>query len=234
MCSAHIPIIDSYIRVIAKEYSTLSDSFRAVQFLAQIPIVINSAGYNPAFRTVSDHRKKSQVRATDGTGETMPDNSRSAFLLVRNQEVLERSNDALKSYLSNLNDVSPGDESEALQGIWVDEQGVVNLPRALDLPDSTGQRHTVPIMETMGVNGVWTLCWLETSASNISRADLVQALVDSFGYEASAELTARFIPVINTDAPDSSTNQELHTLESRFPGITMPAVCQDGSSKTIQ
>lgn len=159
----------------------------------------------------------------------MSTESRSAFLLVRSDGDLGRTNEELAAYLSILRRRSPADEVETVQGIWIDEEGVANLPCALVLPDAAGARRTVRILEATGINGIWMLCWLETAASAVSRVDLVAALLECFGHENAAALAARFIPVFSGNAPDSSVSTELQVLQARYPGLVLPPIYQDAS-----
>lgn len=161
----------------------------------------------------------------------MPPESRSAFLLVRSEGDLGRVNEELAAYLSIRR--SPVSDLEALQGIWVDEDGVANLPCAPVLPDASDAQRTVRILEATGINGIWMLCWLEATASTISRADLVAALLECFGHEDAATLAARFIPVVAGDTPDSSVNAELKVLEARYPGLVLPPIQHDASGSLV-
>lgn len=163
----------------------------------------------------------------------MPTESRSAFLLVRSDGDLERASEDLAAYLSILRRHSPVSDVETVQGIWIDEEGVANLPCALGLPDAAGARRTVRILETTGINGIWMLCWLEAAASTVSRVDLVVALLACFGHEDAATLAARFIPVFAGGAPNSSVSAELQMLEARYPGLVLPAIYQDASGSLV-
>lgn len=161
----------------------------------------------------------------------MPTEPRSAFLLVRSHADLERANEELAAYLSIFRRCSPVSDFEFLQGIWIDAEGVANVPRELVLPDAAGAQRTVRILEATGINGIWMLCWLETAARTVSRVDLVAALLKCFGHEDPATLAARFIPVIAGDAPDYSMSAELRMLEAQYFGLLLPPICQgaDGS-----
>lgn len=159
----------------------------------------------------------------------MPREPRSVFLLVRNFADLECASEDLAAYLSMLRRRSPGNAAEVIQGIWIDDEGVANLPSALVLADAGGARRTVRILETTGINGLWMLCWLEAPARTVSRVDLVAALLESFGYQETetATLSARFIPVFRGDTCERSVNDESHALDARYPGLALPVIYQD-------
>lgn len=156
---------------------------------------------------------------------------RVVFLLVRRSADLQRASEELAAYLSILRHRSPSNAPEVIQGIWIDEEGVANLPSALVLPDAGGTRRTVPILETTGINGIWMLCWLEAAARTVSRVDLVAALLDSFGHEETetATLAARFIPVFTGDTSEPSAQEELRALDLRYSGLALSPVCLGGN-----
>ena len=157
----------------------------------------------------------------------MPAKRRSAFLLVRSNADLARASEDLAAYLSILRRPPPLTDCDTLQGIWIDEEGVANLPCALVLPDADPAQRTVRILEATGINGIWMLCWLDAAASTVSRVNLVAALLACFGHEENAKLAARFIPIVTHDASDSNARAELQVLEARYPGLVLPPIYQD-------
>jgi hypothetical protein len=164
----------------------------------------------------------------------MPTEPRSAFLLVRSHADLEGDRAGLTAYLPHLRRRQHASDCDVLQGIWIDEDGVANLPGALVLPDADGGRRTVRVIEATGINGVWMLCWLETAAGSVSRVDLLAALLECFGHDdATATLSARFIPVFAGDAPDSSVSAELQLLAARYPELVLAPISQDGSGSLV-
>lgn len=158
----------------------------------------------------------------------MPSEPRGAFLLVRRLADLQRISEELADYLSMLHHWSPGSTPATLRGIWIDEDGVANLPSELVL-HAAGGRRTLRILETTGINGIWMLCRLEAAAPSVSRVDLAAALLECFGYleTETATLAARFLPVFAGDAGDCGANSELHALEVRYPGLAPVAVHLD-------
>jgi hypothetical protein len=152
-------------------------------------------------------------------------------LLVRSLADLERISEELTVYLSILHRRSHSGAPEVIQGIWIDEEGVANLPSALALPDAGGGYRTVRILETTGINGIWMLCWLETAARTVSRIDLVAALLDCFGHEGTetATLAVHFIPVFQGGTPEPNAREELRALELHYPGLALSPVYLDGN-----
>jgi len=163
----------------------------------------------------------------------MPTEHRSTFLLIRSYADLQRCNNDLSAYLSILRSRSPDDDFERLQGIWIDEEGVANLPDALVLPDANGVQRTVRIIEAIGINGTWMLCWLELAASSVSCVDLVEALLTCFGHEQTATLAAGFIPIIANNAADSNASAKLQMLETRYPGLILAPIYQDATGNLV-
>ncbi|MEA3300095.1 MAG: hypothetical protein U9R22_07705 [Pseudomonadota bacterium] len=161
----------------------------------------------------------------------MSGEARTIFLLVRSFADLERASEELAAYLTILCRRSPGSALDVIQGIWIDDDGIANLPSELVLPDVGGARRTVRILETTGINGIWMLCWLEAAARTVSRIDLVAALLECFGHEETetATLAARFIPVFPGDASERSAKDELHALGARYPGLVLSPLYLEGN-----
>lgn len=157
----------------------------------------------------------------------MSSDPRCAFLLVPRLANLERAGKEVAAYLSTLRRRSSAAALEVIQGIRIDEAGAVNLPLALVLPDAAGASRSVRIAQATGIEGIWMLYRLETSAHTVSRVDLAAALRncpgnDPRGVAASA---SHFVPVFNGDAAEAREQAELQLLEARYPGLVRPAVC---------
>ncbi|MBW3551268.1 MAG: hypothetical protein KY442_10785 [Proteobacteria bacterium] len=150
----------------------------------------------------------------------MPREPRGLFLLLRGLADLERASRELTACRSAPHPASPECAREVIQGIWVDEKAVANLPFALTLPEEGGGFRHVRVPETTGVNGIWMLCWLDAPARTVSRADLVAALLGGFGGEAveAAPLAARFVPVFPGDMPQGRAEDDVRMLQRRYPG----------------
>ena len=158
---------------------------------------------------------------------------RSVFLMVRSQDDLERAKDELTSCLSILQQKAPDSGVDSLQGIWIDAQGVANLPRELNVPEPDDAPQTVRIAEAMGINGIWMICWLEVAPDTMSRADLVAGLLESQGQEGPTDLSAQYIPVVAGEGPDPDLTQELRSLEERYPGLLLPPRFQDANGRLV-
>jgi hypothetical protein len=164
----------------------------------------------------------------------MRTSSRSAFLLLRHPADLAPDRSELPAYLSHVRRRSATRDGDTLQGIWVDEDGVANLPEALVLPDGAGGQRIVRVIEAAGINGVWMVCWLDAPAASVSRVDLMEALLECFGHDdSSASCRARFVPVFYADTPDHHIKAELQRLRTRYPGIVLAPILQDRSGRLV-
>jgi hypothetical protein len=159
--------------------------------------------------------------------------ARSSFLLVRSHADLVPAIEKVTAYFSFLRQRSSFSDYEAILGVWIDEEGVANLPCELILPGAAGTRRTVRILETTGVNGIWMLCGLDTAVNTLSRIDLVAALLEYFGHDDLDTLHARFIPTISGYAPDASGYPELAMLEAHYPQLILSPICDEGSGKLV-
>lgn len=146
----------------------------------------------------------------------VPKQQRCVFALVRSLADLERVRVEWTGLLSILCRRDPSaDVADGLLGIWVDAQGVANMPNALKLPGLPDAR----IVEAMGVNGIWMLCFLETQVATPSRADLLGALLEASGYESQTTAPGCFIPVFRVDARPDDVEHETRRLERRYPDL---------------
>lgn len=160
----------------------------------------------------------------------MPTHARSAFLLLRHDTDLDTYRAGLTAYLSYVRRRSTTRHGETLQGIWIDEDAVANLPEALVLPDGTSGQRNVRVIEAAGINGIWMVCWLDAMAASVTRVDLVEALLECFGHdEPSATCRARFIPVFDGETPEDRIKTDLLRLRTRYPDIVVAPFFQDRS-----
>ncbi len=164
----------------------------------------------------------------------MPIHSRSAFLLLRHPADLDPNRAGLTAYLSHVRRRSTTRDGDTLQGIWIDEDGVANLPEALVLPDGSGGQRIVRVIEAAGINGVWMVCWLDAPAASVSRVDLMEALLECFGHDdSSAACRARFVPVFYADTPVDRIKAERQQLRTRYPDVVLAPIVQDRSGRLV-
>lgn len=178
------------------------------------------------FRAMGNHLHRRPLQATQAVYDTLSNDSRSAILLIRGLADLERSNSHLATYLSFFLQRKAAGESAAPLGIWIDPDAVANPPLSLKLPDRDDAQRTVPVTETTGITGIWTLCWLETAARTVSLVDLATALLDHCGYEDPAANAERFTLIVPGTVPADGISAELQKLKARYPSLVLPPIYQ--------
>jgi|GEM_PF-1900107 len=162
--------------------------------------------------------------------DVMSSEPRCAVLLLRCRADLARASGEVGAYLSQRHRRAPASAADVVIGIWLDEDGVANLPSALTLPGDGGGARTVRIIETTGINGIWMLCWLDVAAHSVSRVNLVAALLECFGHDATEASTRdiRFIPLFSSEAVETCARAEFRALDARYPGLLLPPGHLDG------
>lgn len=173
-----------------------------------------------------ENRLHRRPLATHAVCDTRSNDSSSAVLLVRSLQDLEQSNSHLATYLSIFSQRIAAGESAIPLVVWIDPDAVVNPPLTLKLPDRDDAQRTVPVTETTGITGIWTLCWLETAAGTVSLVDLATALLDHCSYEDPAAYTERFTLIVPGDVPAGGVRAELQKLEARYPSLLLPPIYQ--------
>lgn len=153
---------------------------------------------------------------------------RSLFALVRSQADLEQARREMTGLLAIIDSHDPSVRiAESLLGIWVDAQGSANMPAVLEFPGLPDDRRSLRVVEAMGINGIWMLCFLETPAGRPSRADLLASLLDASGYDDPETVPGRFIPVVGGDLPSLERERDTALLHARFANLLLPAVGSD-------
>ena len=186
----------------------------------------NSLDRHTHLSAMGNRLHKRPLRTTQPAHDTQSNEPRSAVLLVRSLADLEHANGHLVAYLSSLWRRTPAGECARPLGIWIDPDGVENPPLTLKLPDCGDVHRTVPVTETTGISGIWTLCWLETAARTLAPVDLATALLDYYGYEDPAAHAERFTLIVPGDVPAGGIRSELQKLKARYPSLLLPPIYQ--------
>lgn len=130
----------------------------------------------------------------------------SMLMLVRSLEDLACSCIELNDFFSFRRKYYPETVLETLLGIWIDPRTAAEPPGAL-LHNQAAYR-PVRIRETVGLQAIWTLCWLETPAGEdrgeVSRRDL--------------------------EAPSSEAQIEMRSLLARYSQHLMSPWFQDSAT----
>jgi len=152
---------------------------------------------------------------------------RSVFALVRSLADLERASRELAGLLSALNRRGTPETATRLLGLWVDEQGGVELPGVLELGESADAARPARIVEATGVSGIWMLYFLEMPPHSVSRAQLLGALLRSAIDGREDPAPGHFIPVFASDTQAGCVKAEMQALERRYPGLVLAPRYQD-------
>lgn len=156
----------------------------------------------------------------------------SMLMLVRSLEDLACSCIELNDFFSFRRKYYPETVLETLLGIWIDPRTAAEPPGAL-LHNQAAYR-PVRIRETVGLQAIWTLCWLETPAGEdrgeVSRRDLLGALIESASLWQDGMPSGRFIPVFPSEAPSSEAQIEMRSLLARYSQHLMSPWFQDSAT----
>lgn len=156
----------------------------------------------------------------------------SMLMLARSLDDLTRSGIELNDFFSFRRKHYPARALETLLGIWIDPRMAAEPPGTL-VHNQTAYR-PVRIKETVGLQSIWTLCWLETPAgedrSEVSRRDLLAALIESAGLCQEGLPPGRFIPVFPSEAPSPAVQIEMRSLLAQHPHHLMRPWLQDSAT----
>lgn len=154
----------------------------------------------------------------------------SVFAIVRDAADLAAACRRLGELLSQGRQRSPERPTERLLGIWVDAALAADVPAVMSVAGSIPVQQ-LRIIESTGLDGVWTLCRCESlgPVSTVSRELLVQALT------AASERDGHgvFIPVFGADAPPAQVRGELERLRNAGPGRIGAPLFQDPASGAL-
>lgn len=138
----------------------------------------------------------------------------SILMLVRSLEDLECSCLELNNFFSFRREHYPETVLETLLGIWIDPRTAAEPSSAL--VNSQAAYRTIRIRETVGLQAIWTLCWLETPAGEdcgeVPRRDLLDALIESDRLCKDGMPSGCFIPVFSSEVPSSEVQVEMRSL----------------------
>jgi len=120
---------------------------------------------------------------------------------------------------------------ETLLGIWITPDITIE---ALCVPTSRGHSaagRPVQIRETAGLSGIWTMCWLGTpggeGGNEVSRQDLLSALIEPADSGQEGMPPGRFIPVFPSDAAPSEVQTQMRSLLQQYPHHLLAPLYQD-------
>lgn len=121
--------------------------------------------------------------------------------------------------------------SEALLGLWIDPRWSERLPCEFPWCEANGKSGTAYIRETVGIDGVWMLCWLDMpeAARPLTRSALLASLVAALG-AARTDPRLAFVPVFPLDAPAGEVRTEWQRLATEHGDLVLAPLYQDARS----
>lgn len=151
------------------------------------------------------------------------------FAALRAETDLERALPEIAALLSFRRRQGYTAGVEALLGIWIEPQLLGDLPVELELRGAHGNVEAIRIRETVGVVGIWALCWLEPPehSAEPSRGALLEALVEERRRSALRAASGRFIPVFFGDVDPAAAKGEYASLQAYCGQRMGPPLFQD-------
>ncbi len=95
----------------------------------------------------------------------MPDATPSAVLLVRDLADLERAGRDVAAYWRARRRRPLEAADRGLGDVRIDARATAEPPSVLEVSDGQGGRRTLPVVETVGVSGLWVVCWLDEAGA---------------------------------------------------------------------
>lgn len=125
--------------------------------------------------------------------------------------------------------------SEKLLGLWIDPRWGAQLPCELLCCGQHGKGGVAYIRETIGINGIWMLCWFDIPATTrpLTRSTLLKSLVATIE-SARTDPPPAFVPVFPDDATAGEVRTELQQLTTEHPDLILAPLYQDASSGRLR
>lgn len=146
---------------------------------------------------------------------------------------MPRSCIALNDFLSSKRKQYPAMVPEILLGIWIDPGMTSEIPESLAAHNQAAYQQ-VYIRETTGLQGIWTICWLQASDEKghheVSRLILFDALIELTSHRQENPAAGCFIPVFPSQTPWSQLKIEMRCLLAVHPQQLMSAWLQDSAT----
>lgn len=145
------------------------------------------------------------------------------FALVRDPAFLTRATSDLSDFFAyqwQEQRVAP----DQLLGLWIEPHLFGALPPHL-APGGSGLRsRSSRIVESLGVTGIWTLCWIENPV--VLRTSLLEALVEASRRTGAPPGSGRFVPVFRSNAWESEVRADLEVLGDKG-ALVLPPLSQN-------
>lgn len=162
------------------------------------------------------------------------------LLLVRSRDDIPRACRDAGEFLAFQHVRLPtmhAEQDRRLIGIWVDALMVDVPPQVFDCVSTSGRR-PLQIRETVGVGGIWQLCWLVVASDGRpdTLAEVREALVSALLGErpqSADRADQRFIPVFDADDTLAVIQPQIKRLQARFPDLIGPPATWNRTTATL-
>lgn len=129
------------------------------------------------------------------------------------------------------------EQDRRLIGIWVDTLMVDVPPQVLGSASASG-RGPFQIRETVGLGGIWQLCWLDVVSDGRpdTLAEVREALVSALLGErprSADRADQRFIPVFDADDSLAFIQPQIKRLQELFPDLIGPPATWNRTTATL-
>lgn len=160
------------------------------------------------------------------------------IVFVRSKTDLHRACGEISDFLSARHRINPALSPEEVLGIWIDEYLTITPPATLEIPaDATGPV-TASIRETVGIGGIWNLCWLNLDPEpgagyRLWRSDVAETLLAVSPPQPTPSSLA-FVPVFSHDAPGDETDAEMERLTRCHPWLVLAPIYWEAGHERLE
>lgn len=139
------------------------------------------------------------------------------FALVRDADNLARACTELSALLAWRLRRHRALPSALILGIWIEPRMVAEVPARLTARDRPKAGQPGRIQSSVGLSGIWTLCWLDNDQTD--RQSLLRGLAEA---TPDGIPSGGFVPVFAADAEESQVQSELGALRDCYPKVLSP------------
>lgn len=138
--------------------------------------------------------------------------------VVRHPDDLFRAADDLAGFFRERSRRNENCFPPPLVAAWIDPGMLRDPASSLAVPDPPNGGDAVPICESIGLHGVWTLLWLQRK---VARSWLLNALRNASRNGPGDRTSTGFIPVYPRNAAEDVVRSEVVRLQARHPGLVL-------------
>ncbi|MBM4185560.1 MAG: hypothetical protein FJ207_15295 [Gemmatimonadetes bacterium] len=111
---------------------------------------------------------------------------------------------------------------DEMLGMWVGPEPEVVLPHTSETDSfhCSSPRRLLHVHSTVGISGLWTMCYVDDSS--LTRVRLLDELVGGSSAGTGATRGSRFLPVFPRSTSDEAIRSEVSRLSARYPDEVCP------------